>query len=90
MKRLVVKHVKLGKQKAWGVSDSNGEILIDERLKGKKHLEILIHECLHCIYPELSEEDVIKDSILLCNTLWSQRYRRFDEDSNTPLQDGTK
>lgn len=89
MKRLKVKYAKLGKQKAWGISDSDGVIILDERLKSKKHLEILVHESLHSLYPELTEEQVIRDSIILCNTIWYERYRRFDEDSATPLQDGS-
>ena len=34
---------KLGKEQAYGISSSDGVIEIDERLKGKKMMEILIH-----------------------------------------------
>lgn len=80
---------KLGKEKIWGYADSDGTIYLDTRLKGKKHLEILIHETLHLMYPADEEEKIEEKSIILCNMIWSQRYRRIDEDKKEPLQDGT-
>jgi hypothetical protein len=38
---------KLGRHRALGQADGAGTIEIDERLKGRPHLEILIHEFLH-------------------------------------------
>lgn len=87
--RIKVKYKKLGKQKAWGLADSSGFIELDERLRSKKHLEILIHECLHLLYPKESEEDIVKKSITLCNTLWHEKYRRVDDKESIPLQDGS-
>ena len=87
--RIKVKYKKLGKQKAWGLADSDGTIYIDPRLKGKKALEILIHECLHILWKEEDEEQVINKSISLCNAIWQQRYRRIEEDKQQPLQDGS-
>lgn len=87
--KIKVKYTKLGKQKAWGLADSNGTVYVDSRLKGKKALEILIHECIHLLWENDSEEDVIKKSVALCNTLWHQRYRRIEEDKEQPLQDGS-
>ncbi len=84
-----VKYQKLGKQKVWGLADSEGVIYLDSRLKGKKHLEILIHESLHLLYPDAEEEEVEEKSISLCNLIWKQRYRRIEEDKKEPLQDGT-
>jgi hypothetical protein len=84
-----VRYKKLGKEKVWGLADSEGIIYLDSRLKGKKHLEILIHEALHLLYPEDSEEDVILKSIELCQLIWQQRYRRIEDDKKEPLQDGT-
>ena len=81
-----VKYKKLGRQKAYGIADEH--IILDTRLKGKKHLEILIHEALHIIFPELSEEEVVEKSILLTNLLWSESYRKTDLDNSQPLQDG--
>ena len=80
---------KLGKEKVWGLADSEGVIYLDTRLKGKKHLEILIHEALHLLYPEAEEDEIVNKSISLCNLIWKQRYRRIEEDKKEPLQDGT-
>ena len=85
-----IKYKKLGKEKVWGLADSEGIIYLDSRLKGKKHLEILIHETLHLLYPEDSEELIVEKSIILTQLVWSQRYRRIEDDQREPLQDGTK
>jgi hypothetical protein len=84
-----VKYKKLGKEKVWGLADSQGIIYIDSRLKGKKHLEILIHETLHLLYPEDSEDEVVERSIILTNLIWKQRYRRLEEEKKMRLQDGS-
>lgn len=81
-----VKYKKLGRQKAYGIADEY--ITLDTRLKGKKHLEILIHEALHILFHELSEDEVVTKSILLTNLLWSESYRKTDLDNSQPLQDG--
>lgn len=86
-KRIKIKYVKLGRHKIWGHADSY-PLELDERLKGKKHLEILIHESLHYLYPTASEEEIIKKAVLLTNTLWHEGYRRVDNNSNQKLQDG--
>ena len=44
--RIRIKYRKLGKEKVWGLAHSDGVIEIEERLKGKKHLEIIVHEVL--------------------------------------------
>lgn len=89
MKRFSVVYKRL--KKVWGYAVmSTNSIEIDNRAKGKKHMEIVIHECLHLLWPEESEEDIEKKSILLTNTLWHEKYRRIDDNNSTPLQDGTK
>ncbi len=87
--KIKVKYKKLGKEKAWGLADSSGTVYIDPRLKAKKHLEILIHECIHLLWEEEDEDDVIEKSVALCNAIWQQRYRRIEEDKEQPLQDGS-
>jgi len=89
MKRIKVKYSKLGKQKVWGFAHSDGLVEIDEKLKGKKHLEILLHECLHLLYPNDSEDEIVAKSVILTNTLWGEKYRRVDESPHPPLQDGS-
>lgn len=78
---------KLGRNKAWGMAHADDNIIeIDARLKGKKRLEILIHEALHLLNPEMSEEDVILQSQKICLTLWKLNYRQVDNDQSQPLQ----
>ena len=88
--RIKIIYKKLGKEKAHGISFSDGEIHLDPRLKGKKHLEICIHEVLHLLYPRDSEEAIIKKSVTLCKVLWAENYRRIDNTNDEPLQDGSK
>jgi hypothetical protein len=58
-------------------------------LKGKKHLEIMIHEILHILNPTDSELAIIKKSITLTKVLWKEGYRRVDDSNDEPLQDGS-
>jgi len=76
LKKIKVIYKKLGKEKVYGFANlGDNEIEIDARLKGKKHLEIMLHECLHILYPEAEEEE--------------EHYRRVDNNNSTPLQDGS-
>lgn len=73
-------HRKLGKEKADGLAhiDSN-TIEIDERLKGRYHLEITIHEALHILYPKDSETAIIRKSKRLTKVLWEMGYRKVEK-----------
>jgi hypothetical protein len=62
---------------------------IESKLKGKKELEIYLHEMLHYIYPNASEEVVQRNSIVICNTLWHEGFRKVDNSNCIPMQDGT-
>ncbi len=77
---------KLARQKAWGLSHSDGVIEIDERLKGRKKLEILIHEAMHILNPEMSEDEVVRQSKALTKLLWKEGYRWIDNELGQPLQ----
>jgi hypothetical protein len=88
-KKVKVYYRKLGKEKAWGYCFDD-HIVIDPTLRGKKHMEIFLHELLHFVCPELSEEEVIKKSIMMTNTMWADGYRKADHDTSQPLQDGSK
>lgn len=90
-KRIKIKYTKLGREQSWGMAhyDTN-TVELDERLKGKKHLEILLHETLHLLLPEAGEEEIVRISVNLTNILWSQDYRRFDNSTDLPMQDGRK
>lgn len=89
MKRFKVIYKKL--KKNWGYADlEKKHIVLDKDATGKKHLELLIHESAHLLWPEESEEEIVRKSIYMTNTLWQQKYRRIDDRNHTPLQDGTK
>lgn len=88
--KIKVVHKKLGREKAYGMADSDGVVYLDPRLKGKKHMEIILHECLHLLYPDDSEEAIVHKSVTLCKILWKEGYRRVDNSNNIPLQDGSK
>lgn len=80
---------KLGKEQAYGLSSSDGIIEIDERLKGKKMMEILIHEILHLLNPKDDEKTIIRKSVTLTKVLWKEGYRKIDDTIDLPLQDGS-
>lgn len=88
--KIKVIYKKLGREQAHGIAESDGVIYIDPRLKGRKLLEIYVHEVLHLLYPEASEEEVIEKSIVLTKFLWRMGYRQVDNSKHLPLQDGSK
>ena len=89
--KIKVKYSKLGRENIWGVAHCvNNLIELDTRLKGKKHLEILAHESLHILLPSLSEEEIVRLSVVLTKTLWSEGYRKIDNSTDMHLQDGSK
>lgn len=88
--RIKIIYKKLGREQAHGIAESDGNIYIDPRLKGKKHLEIMLHEMLHIVNPADTEICIIRKSVTLCNILWKEGYRRVDDTNDTPLQDGSK
>ncbi len=87
--RIKIIYRKLGKEQAYGISSSDGVIEIDERLKGKKMMEILIHEILHLLNPKDDEKTIIRKSVTLTKVLWSEGYRKIDDTIDLPLQDGS-
>ncbi len=87
--RIKIIYKKLGREQAHGIAESDGIIYLDPRLKGKKHLEIMIHEVLHILNPADSELSIIKKSITLTKVLWKEGYRRVDDSNDEPLQDGS-
>jgi hypothetical protein len=87
--KIKIIYKKLGREQAHGIAESDGIIYLDPRLKGKKHLEICVHECLHLLYPNDTELAIIKKSITLTKVLWKEGYRRVDDSNDEPLQDGS-
>ena len=88
--KIKVIHKKLGREQAHGIADSDGIIYIDTRLKGRKLLEIYLHETSHLLFPEASEEEIIRISVTYTKLLWKMRYRQVDNSKDLPLQDGSK
>ena len=75
-----ITHRKIKKDVARGLAFvETGEIHIDERLRGLEHLEILLHEIVHCQCPKWSELKVIGHSKEMSRLLWEQGYRRISE-----------
>ena len=87
-RRIPVIYKKLAK--VWGYAYPDGYIEMDERAKGKKKLEILIHETAHLLWPGDSEEQIEAKAIVLTNTLWHEGARFVDNDNDQKLQDGKK
>ncbi len=87
--RIKIIYRKLGKEQAYGISSSDGVIEIDERLRGKKAMEILIHELLHLTNPKDDEKTIIRKSVTLTKVLWKEGYRKIDDTIDLPLQDGS-
>ena len=87
--RIKIIYKKLGREQAHGIAESDGNIYLDPRLKGKKHLEICLHEVLHILNPKDSELAIIRKSITLTKVLWKEGYRRVDDTNDEPLQDGS-
>lgn len=70
---------KLGKEKAWGQAHiDDNTIEIDPRLRGRRKMEILIHEALHILNPEMSETKVLEQGRRIANLLWKQHFRQVD------------
>jgi hypothetical protein len=71
--KVVYKRLKV----AWGYALLNQDkIELYDKLKGRKHLEILIHEKLHLMFPDLEENAIVRHSRELSSLLWKQGYRR--------------
>lgn len=63
---------------AWGYAYINqNKIVLYDKLKGKKHLEIIVHEQLHILFPDMDEDAVVRYSRTICDLLWSEGYRMF-------------
>jgi hypothetical protein len=65
----------------WGLARvDKWRIEIDPDLEDQTHMDIALHEGLHCIFPDLSEEAVNQAGITLADLLWRLGYRRSEED----------
>ena len=74
---------KLGREFAYG-QYHDWLIEIDDRLRGKAELIILIHEMLHHLMPQATEHQVIEWSNELAALLWREGYRYTDNEQGIP------
>lgn len=69
---------KLGRHKAHGLCWPDGTIEIDPRLKGRRRLEVLIHEFMHVRHPHWTEEHVDSEACIMSKFLWKHGVRTLD------------
>ncbi len=76
----VIKEKKLGRDKAYGLAwSAEGFIEIDPRQDAKEYLDTLIHEMLHCYFPELEENDIDELGNKMTHQIWKKGYRRIQQ-----------
>jgi hypothetical protein len=66
---------KLGRHKADGLWWPSGVIELDPRIKGRRRLEVLIHEMMHERHPHWTEEHVTSEAEVMARFLWKQGVR---------------
>jgi len=70
---------KLGKEKAWGQYHEDDNLIeIDDRLKGKLKLEVMIHERTHAHFKDMTEADVDRFAKTMADFLWKHHVRFVD------------
>lgn len=71
---------RLGNYKADGLAWSDDRtIAIDSRLKGKRHLETVIHEIMHIQNPKWPEIMVEGKAKEIADILWDLNWRQCDQ-----------
>lgn len=74
-----VRERKLGKERALGLAwASEGRVDIDPRQEPRERLNTLLHETIHCIFPDMKENDAIRVATLMSDALWYDKYRRVE------------
>jgi hypothetical protein len=84
-----VKSVTLGKKRydVWhdaqlmGFADTPNArptIYIDPTLGGRQHLETVIHEAVHAVFPTATEPEVERKSRDIARLVWGLGYRRTE------------
>jgi hypothetical protein len=68
---------KLGREKALGQAYHGLNVIeIDPRQPESERLDTLVHELMHLLEPEWSEERVVDAASWMAAILWRQGYRR--------------
>jgi hypothetical protein len=70
---------KMGKHQAFAMFVNN-EIHIDTKFKGKKELELHLHELTHYARPDFTEDEVRELSRKFTDYLWREGYRKADNE----------
>lgn len=75
-------------RKKWGEADQElGIIYIDNRVDGRKELEMYNHEGIHILAPFLTEDVVSGIAAELTRVQWEAGFRRIKGEASQPLQD---
>jgi hypothetical protein len=77
---ITVTRRKLGRHQAVGLAHGDGRIEVDERLRGRPHMEVLIHEFFHEWEWMLPEEVVGALGRDLSKFLHKNNARMIEED----------
>lgn len=79
MRRIRFRHKR--NKGCWGRAfTASWTIELDPELEDRTHMDIALHEGLHCLFPDLSEEAVNQAGITLADLLWRLGYRRLEEE----------
>ncbi len=58
--------------------DPKPTIRVRRAVEGKNRMDLIIHEALHAIYPDETEEMVNRSATEIANLLWACGYRRVE------------
>jgi len=76
--RLKIVERKLGRERAYGQCyKSENLIEIDPRQLSRSYLNTLIHETLHCVFPQMAESTVYRAAGKICRAVWERDFRRI-------------
>jgi len=70
---------KLGREKADGLTMGDGKVYIDIRQSGANELDTVLHELLHHVCPDFSEESVAERAAMMARSMWKDNWRRVSE-----------
>lgn len=79
-RKIKIVEKKLGREKAWGFCYQGENLIeIDPRQRAKSYLDTLIHEILHELFPDASENKIKISAKILTKYIWEKNYRRLSK-----------
>jgi len=69
-----------GNADGWTYGRPTHRVIIDKRLRGQRRLEVEVHELLHALFPDLSEESVTAGAADMRRVLWHLGYRLTEQE----------